>query len=160
MKTFLYKSFLGVMLFAGLFICTQTVEAVTDTKGCYIFTKTLSTGSSGQEVTELQNRLSLEGVFKVKANGYFGPATKSAVIAYQSNNGLTKSGSVGPMTRALLNICPSTPNVLGVSTSTKPAFGKPVSGLKESQVQAIINMLRAFGADQEVIENVYQSLYR
>jgi hypothetical protein len=73
---------------------------------------------------------------------------------------LTKSGMVGPLTRERLNVCSSVPEVLGVSTSTKPIIGKPVSGLKESQVQSIINLLRAFGADQEVIENVYKVLHQ
>ncbi len=56
------------------------------------------------DVKELQNRLMTEGFFKVTANGYFGPATKAALKAYQKANPPLKiDGAVGPVTRALLN---------------------------------------------------------
>ena len=65
----------------------------------------MKTGSKlDPDVKELQNRLTTEGFFKVTANGYFGPATKAAVKAYQkANSPLKVDGTVGPLTRALLN---------------------------------------------------------
>ena len=56
------------------------------------------------DVKELQNRLTTEGFFKAKANGYFGLATKAAVKAYQkANSPLEVDGIVGPKTREILN---------------------------------------------------------
>jgi peptidoglycan/xylan/chitin deacetylase (PgdA/CDA1 family) len=69
----------------------------------FVFTKTLQTGSTGDEVTELQKRLAQEGVYSGPVTGYFGALTKAAVIAYQKKYGLDQAGVVGPKTRAKLN---------------------------------------------------------
>ena len=71
----------------------------------FLFLNNMKTGSKlDPDVKELQNRLTTEGFFKVTANGYFGPATKAAVKAYQkANSPLKVDGTVGPLTRALLN---------------------------------------------------------
>ncbi len=69
----------------------------------YKFTKALTSGSSGAEVTELQKRLSDEGFYDGPTNGHFGPLTQAAVKKYQLKHGLTQLGNVGPATRAALN---------------------------------------------------------
>jgi peptidoglycan hydrolase-like protein with peptidoglycan-binding domain len=69
----------------------------------YVFTKALSSGSSGTEVLELQKRLKSEGYLTATPNGNYGPATVAAVKAYQKAKGLSQLGTVGPGTRAALN---------------------------------------------------------
>ncbi len=70
----------------------------------YKFTKTLKKGSSGIEVTELQNVLRAAGFLKYPTStGYFGAMTVTAVKAYQTAHKLSAVGFVGPMTRAELN---------------------------------------------------------
>jgi peptidoglycan hydrolase-like protein with peptidoglycan-binding domain len=69
----------------------------------FYFTLPLKYGSKGIEVTELQKRLISEGYLSATANGTFGPATESAVKAFQKAHGLEQLGSVGPGTRAALN---------------------------------------------------------
>jgi len=54
---------------------------------------TLRVGSRGNDVELLQKRLG-----GVDIDGIFGPKTRSAVIAYQSQNGLDVDGIVGPKT--------------------------------------------------------------
>jgi len=78
----------------------QVLGATTTT---YIFTRTLSVGSRGDDVTELQKRLTQEGVYSGPITGYFGPLTEAGVKAFQEKNGLEQVGIVGPKTRALLN---------------------------------------------------------
>jgi peptidoglycan hydrolase-like protein with peptidoglycan-binding domain len=39
----------------------------------------------------------------LKVDGHYGPATESAVTAFQQSNGLTADGIVGPQTVAVLN---------------------------------------------------------
>ncbi|MEK7094389.1 MAG: peptidoglycan-binding domain-containing protein, partial [Patescibacteria group bacterium] len=73
------------------------------TVNSYRFTVPLSLGNSGNEVTELQKRLLVEGVYSGEITGYFGPATEKSVKAYQAKRGLTPLGNVGPGTRAELN---------------------------------------------------------
>jgi len=62
------------------------------------FTKDLTIGSSGAEVTALQEKLGV-----TPATGYFGSLTKAAVVKYQKENGINATGFVGPLTRASLN---------------------------------------------------------
>lgn len=69
----------------------------------YQFTNPLKVGSKGTDVTELQKRLTAEGVYSGPINGSFGPLTEAAVKKYQTSYGLTPLGSVGPGTRAALN---------------------------------------------------------
>ena len=69
----------------------------------FTFSSYLSPGSSGLEVTALQQVLKVLGYFTVSPNGYFGPATEAAVKAFQKAKGISQLGVVGPQTRAALN---------------------------------------------------------
>jgi len=69
----------------------------------YKFYNPLVIGDSGSGVTELQKRLTVEGVYSGPINGNFGPLTQAAVKKYQSIHGLDQLGNVGPATRAALN---------------------------------------------------------
>lgn len=62
------------------------------------FTRDLTVGSSGADVTALQSALGVS-----PASGYFGALTKAAVQSYQSSKGIPATGYVGPLTRAELN---------------------------------------------------------
>ncbi len=66
---------------------------------------TLKQGSSGSEVTLLQQLLQKNGYLatSVKPNGNFGPSTLAAVKKFQQAKKLTAEGLVGPATRAALN---------------------------------------------------------
>ncbi len=72
--------------------------AVSSSASSMVFTKDLTVGSSGEEVTALQNKLGVS-----PASGYFGSVTKAAVMKFQSENGVPSTGFVGPLTRAALN---------------------------------------------------------
>ncbi|MDD5068514.1 MAG: peptidoglycan-binding domain-containing protein, partial [Candidatus Pacebacteria bacterium] len=69
------------------------------------FDVNLTVGSTGADVTALQNWLIENGFLSIPAaTGYFGPLTQSAVAAYQTSVGITPAaGYVGPITRAKLN---------------------------------------------------------
>ena len=60
----------------------------------------LTNGTNGDQVKALQAILIGYGydVGRTGVDGYFGPATESAVRKYQSRNGLATDGSVGPET--------------------------------------------------------------
>lgn len=66
-------------------------------------TRNLQFGSEGIEVSVLQDFLNRAGFLSVTPNGHFGPATAGAVRAFQSNNYITVTGSVGPATRNAIN---------------------------------------------------------
>ncbi len=81
----------------------KSLHGTGSTSGKYVFTKTLQVGSTGTEVTELQKRLTSEGVYAGPVTGYFGQLTKAGVMKYQAAHGLPSVGVVGPLTRAQLN---------------------------------------------------------
>lgn len=69
----------------------------------YQFDNPLDVGSTGQDVTELQQRLTTLGLYNGPVTGYYGSETQAAVEAFQSEHGLEQLGNVGPATRAALN---------------------------------------------------------
>lgn len=70
------------------------------------FSKKLSYGSKGNEVSELQKRLMSENVYAGPVTGYFGLMTIKAVKKYQAKNNLPQVGVVGFMTISSLNGSP------------------------------------------------------
>jgi hypothetical protein len=73
------------------------------TGSSYTFYRLLTIGSSGPDVSALQQRLTTEGVNRGPITGYYGTLTYAAVAQYQSLHGISPTGSVGPLTRAALN---------------------------------------------------------
>jgi peptidoglycan hydrolase-like protein with peptidoglycan-binding domain len=77
-----------------------TMIAPSMSGGLCSLARTLSVGSTGDDVTNLQEFLQGEGVFTVQPTGYFGPITASAVAKWQASQGIESVGIVGPITRA------------------------------------------------------------
>ncbi|MEK7477893.1 MAG: peptidoglycan-binding domain-containing protein, partial [Patescibacteria group bacterium] len=76
------------------------------------FTRDLTVGSKGADVSALQQMLIDAGDLNIAApTGYFGALTKAAVVIYQKDNGITPSvGYFGPKTRAFVAaMTPATP---------------------------------------------------
>src|SRR5712691_3575934 len=63
---------------------------------------TLRQGSSGPDVTALQQILKDLGFDPNGVDGHFGPGTRDAVIAFQQSKGLQADGIAGPETLAAL----------------------------------------------------------
>jgi len=82
---------------------------------CYSFTRDLTVGSQGADVTALQNYLAAKGYFNVAATGYFGSITAQATAAWQSANGvMPAAGYFGAISRAKYNsMCSSTTPTTG-----------------------------------------------
>lgn len=89
-----------------------SLQGGSSSAGCYAFTRDLTVGSQGADVTALQNYLATKGYFSVAATGYFGSITASAVSAWQSANGvMPAAGYFGAISRAKYNsMCSSTPS--------------------------------------------------
>jgi peptidoglycan hydrolase-like protein with peptidoglycan-binding domain len=95
--------------------------------GSYTFSNNLTVGSRGADVTALQQIL-ISGGFLTAVSaptGYFGPATKAALAAWQSNKGISPAvGYFGPITRAAMSSV-SGPVIPGVIPS---GFGLSLAG--------------------------------
>jgi peptidoglycan hydrolase-like protein with peptidoglycan-binding domain len=70
----------------------------------YHFTKYLFFGSHGIDVTELQKIFISAKLIAIDIpTGYFGALTQAAVRAFQKINSVEETGTVGPITRGVLN---------------------------------------------------------
>jgi len=123
------------------------------TPASMMFTSNLTIGSSGAEVTALQNFLIGKGhVIPAGATGYFGAQTKAALAAYQAANGIAPAvGYFGPMTRA--NVNAATPAVPGTpGTPATPAVPGNLEGdagsVEEYELVSGINNEKV-GEDEE-----------
>ncbi len=110
---------LGVAMVLTLVVgvAVSTASAQTST-----YTRNLTIGSRGADVTALQTTLVAGGYLKVAPTGYFGSLTKAALAAWQAAVGISPaSGYFGPITRAYLATAPvtnpGTPNP-GTGTGT------------------------------------------
>jgi hypothetical protein len=88
------KFLLGVMTVAIMFVGVVATHATTAAADCSI-TTTLRVGSKGAEVQCLQTALG-----GLTVDGDFGPATKAAVMKFQTNEGLVADGIFGPKSNA------------------------------------------------------------
>jgi len=75
----------------------------TSSSANFIFAEEKIPGSYGNTVTELQARLTKDGYYNGLVGGFFGPATETALKAYQKANGLAETGILDAVTRAKLN---------------------------------------------------------
>ena len=64
----------------------------------------LEVGSSGANVTKVQNRLIQYGYMTGSADGKYGEKTRDAVLLFQKRNGLTVDGRVGKATATALGV--------------------------------------------------------
>jgi zinc D-Ala-D-Ala carboxypeptidase len=83
---------------AGVLTVTTATPAAAD--GCFTWSRTLRSGMSGNDVTQLQIRVAGWSAFQsfVAIDGQFGPATEAAVRRFQSGYGLGADGIAGPNT--------------------------------------------------------------
>jgi peptidoglycan hydrolase-like protein with peptidoglycan-binding domain len=100
----------------------------------YDFTTDLTIGSTGSQVSALQQLLISKGYLTAVSapTGYFGALTQSALAQWQASVGITPSvGYFGPKTRAFINAMSSTTTTTttGTGTTTTVTTTAPATGL-------------------------------
>jgi peptidoglycan hydrolase-like protein with peptidoglycan-binding domain len=100
-KTISLTGMLGAMTIAAILLIGNAGQAFAAT----VFTRDLTLGSSGSDVTSLQTFLIGQGfTIPAGATGYFGMQTKAALASYQAAHGIAPAaGYFGPVTRADVN---------------------------------------------------------
>ncbi|MDQ8733296.1 spore cortex-lytic enzyme [Paenibacillus sp. LHD-38] len=97
-RLILVTSIIVLLLFGSFSFLHGEREEATET----FSNATLTVGSSGQDVNELQGRLKHLGYFKGEIDGKFGTSTKNAVTWFQWKFGLKSDGVVGAKTKLKL----------------------------------------------------------
>ncbi len=118
----------GMALAVSMFGYGQAAQAqtsttvVTTTTVAVPFTRDLTIGSTGADVTTLQTWLIAHGyAIPAGPTGYFGTQTRAAVAAYQAAHSIQPTaGYFGPLTRASINAMIATGAVTGGGGSTVP----------------------------------------
>lgn len=101
-------------------------------------------GSSGNEVTQVQQRLSQWGYYKGLADGVYGYETFRAVQGFQRRNGLAPDGVVGPATR----------NALGLSSpAAAPAVSRGVA-TDRGDATLLARVIEGEAADEPLLGKV------
>lgn len=96
--------------------------------GALTLTRTLMTGSTGREVTQLQSFLESQGMFSYPTTtGRFGAVTRRGVVAFQKANDIDTNGIVGPRTRARIKDLTERAMVATSSTATLPQAVPPAA---------------------------------
>jgi len=106
------------------------LNAAQGVTSAYNYTRDLTVGKKGDDVTALQQLLISKGYLKIAApTGYFGSLTKAAVSALQAAAGISPTaGYFGPKTRAYVNsLAVGAPTTPGVPSVPAPASGLAVS---------------------------------
>ncbi|MFI7276716.1 D-Ala-D-Ala carboxypeptidase family metallohydrolase [Streptomyces sp. NPDC049879] len=95
------RSFLSLVMLASLAVVGNVVMAGTaQADGCYTWGRSLSQGATGEDVRQLQIRVSGYPAYGavLALDGSYGPATAAAVTRFQQAYGLSADGVAGPQT--------------------------------------------------------------
>jgi hypothetical protein len=125
-----YSATSGVSCATGTTAPTTTPTPTPTPSTTVTFTQYLSPGSTGTQVTALQNILIQQGLLSAEATGYYGIETENAVIQLQKTYDINPLGVVGPATRALLNQIES-----GSSSSSLPTSSIDSMSLSELRTE-------------------------
>jgi putative chitinase len=118
-------------------------------------------GSSGPEIEQLQRALAAAGFDPGGTDGSFGPATKTALIAFQTHHGLQANGFIDPASAAALGITGTAQSsntqvdshvpAITVAMVSKMFPGTPVHNI-QTHLPIVLNALVEAGlADQQMI---------
>src|SRR5579862_4407637 len=111
----------------------STGGSSTTSMSSYTFSRDLTLGSRGADVTALQQMLINKGNLTVVSapTGYFGAATQAALARFQAANGISPaSGYFGPKTRAFVN---SMSVSTGTTTTGTTTTGTTTTGTTGTQ---------------------------
>ena len=119
--------------------------------GYTVPTRTLRSGSTGDDVSTVQRRLAELGYYTTTVTGQYGTATVTAVTAFQKENGLDADGVAGSKTYAVLFSASARPAPVPTATPTAAPVQTPTSypvlksGSSGEAVTALQTRLKALG---------------
>lgn len=126
----MFKTKVGWLVFGlmiGSLLLTPQLQQKANAAASYV---SLSVGSTGDQVVDLQERLRMLGYLSSAADGKFGSGTKQAVKKFQRNAAIVQNGIAGPMTlHALHKVTVSRPDLGKLARVVySEAGGEPFNG--------------------------------
>lgn len=97
-----FRDLAAVMAFFGIaFLIAYTTMPLADKQTAPVVS---SVGSRGAEVKAIQEKLKERGLFNDDVTGYYGEKTREAVTKFQKQQGISQTGTAGPLTLKALGI--------------------------------------------------------
>ena len=116
-------------------------------------TRTLKSGTTGDDVKTLQTYLNANGYDSGTVDGIFGSKTKAMVILFQKANNLTPDGIVGPLTREYINKSQTTTVASQVTTISR-TLKITITG---DDVKTLQTYLNTHGYDSGTVDGIFGS---
>jgi len=91
---------------AGILAAALAIISIPFISSAQMLDRNLTVGSTGSDVSSLQSFLSQDGTNYPEGmvTGYFGSITQASVSNFQTTNGISADGQVGPITLPVLNL--------------------------------------------------------
>ena len=149
-----YKSISGSVVVYTVRRVSHSGGAAADSAAAAAAQPTVYSGSRGESVKTLQERLNAKGYNAGSVDGIFGKNTREAVIAFQKANGLAADGIVGKLTWAKLYDTTAALPAASTATGTQPMVYR---GSRGDAVRRLQELLHKKGFDCGAVDGIFGS---
>ena len=149
-----YKSISGSVVVYTVRRVSHSGGAAADSAAAAAAQPTVYSGSRGESVKTLQERLNAKGYNAGSVDGIFGKNTRAAVMAFQKANGLAADGIVGKLTWAKLYDTTAALPSASTATGTQPMVYR---GSRSDAVRRLQELLNKKGFDCGAVDGIFGS---
>ena len=149
-----YKSISGSVVVYTVRRVSHSGGAAADSAAAAAAQPTVYSGSRGESVKTLQERLNAKGFNAGSVDGIFGKNTQAAVMAFQKANGLAADGIVGKLTWAKLYDTTAALPAASTATGTQPMVYR---GSRGDAVRRLQELLNKKGFDCGAVDGIFGS---
>ena len=149
-----YKSISGSVVVYTVRRVSHSGGAAADSAAAAAAQPTVYSGSRGESVKTLQERLNAKGFNAGSVDGIFGKNTQAAVMAFQKANGLAADGIVGKLTWAKLYDTTAALPSASTTTTTQPMVYR---GSRGDAVRRLQELLNKKGFDCGAVDGIFGS---
>ena len=149
-----YKSISGSVVVYTVRRVSHSGGAAADSAAAAAAQPAVYSGSRGESVKTLQERLNAKGFNAGSVDGIFGKNTQAAVMAFQKANGLAADGIVGKLTWAKLYDTTAALPAASTTTTTQPMVYR---GSRGDAVRKLQELLNKKGFDCGAVDGIFGS---
>ena len=149
-----YKSISGSVVVYTVRRVSHSGGAAADSAAAAAAQPTVYSGSRGESVKTLQEKLNAKGFNAGSVDGIFGKNTQAAVMAFQKANGLAADGIVGKLTWAKLYDTTAALPAASTAAGTQPTVYR---GSRGDAVRKLQELLNKKGFDCGAVDGIFGS---